>query len=66
MFSMQRLLYTAFAFLLLGTYLQAEETSFCIELPKPKGLVHSAAFSPDGKKVVTESDDQTSRIWNAN
>jgi hypothetical protein len=27
--------------------------------------VTSAAFSPDGSRIVTASDDQTARIWNA-
>ena len=30
------------------------------------GDVISAAFSPDGKRIVTASWDQTARIWNAN
>jgi hypothetical protein len=29
------------------------------------GAVRSAAFSPDGKRVVTVSDDNTARIWDA-
>jgi WD40 repeat protein len=27
--------------------------------------VHRAAFSPDGQRVVTASDDNTARVWNA-
>src|SRR5258705_9335698 len=29
------------------------------------GHVASAAFSPDGKRVVTASGDQTARLWDA-
>ena len=30
-----------------------------------EGAVWSVAFSPDGRRVVTGSDDQTARVWEA-
>jgi WD40 repeat protein len=30
-----------------------------------EGSVFSAAFSPDGSRIVTASDDDTARIWDA-
>ena len=42
--------------------------SFPQELTKLEGhsgAVNSAAFSPDGQRVVTASDDHTVHVWNA-
>src|SRR6266567_3080347 len=30
-----------------------------------KGVVRSATFTPDGRRVVTASDDNTARVWDA-
>ena len=30
-----------------------------------KNAVYHAAFSPDGRRVVTASRDQTARVWDA-
>ena len=31
-----------------------------------KGWVTSAAYSPDGKRIVTDSYDKTAKVWDAN
>ena len=31
-----------------------------------EGVVHSAAYSADGQRIVTGSDDKTAKVWDAN
>ena len=45
-------------------YVQAEEMPF-VELKGHMGAVNSAVFSSDGRKIVTASQDRTTRIWDA-
>ena len=37
----------------------------CGSSPATATRVSSAAYSPDGKSIVTASGDQTARIWDA-
>jgi WD40 repeat protein len=37
-----------------------------LSLPRQGNVVNSVAFSPDGTRLVTTSDDQTARVWDAN
>ena len=64
---MKHFLYLVCALLLCAGGLQAAETAKYIELkghtPAPPLGVTFAAFSPDGKQIVTASMDKTARIW---
>jgi WD40 repeat protein len=42
---------------------QAESGEAIAVLAVPESFVTSAAFSPDGQRVVTASDDGTARVW---
>jgi len=44
---------------------QTEKTPTFIDLTGHTSYVQSVAFSPDGKKIVTTSMDETARIWDA-
>jgi len=63
--SMKYFLCIAIVLLLTVGYLQAEDVLAVIVLKgHTGGHVTAAAFSPDGKKVVTASTDDTAQIWN--
>jgi len=62
---MKHILCTAFIVLLLVHCVQAQDVPF-VELKGHTAMVTYAAFSPDGKKIVTISmGDNTARIWDA-
>ena len=57
----------AFSMLIVGCGVAAAQTSETIRLAQVlrghENWVHSAAFSPDGGRIVTGSSDRTARIW---
>jgi WD40 repeat protein len=61
---MKHIFCMAFAYLLVGGHLQATLPAL-IELKGHTNGVNSAAYSPDGKQIVSVSDDRTVRIWDA-
>lgn len=50
---------------LAGTLVALPEPQTLFVLKGHRGAVHSAAFSPDGKLIVTASWDGTARVWDA-
>ena len=49
----------------LSLFASAHDCNFRFVLAGHVGLVSSAAFSPDGSRVVTASWDTTARVWDA-
>ena len=44
----------------------AQASALRLKLEGHTGTVRSAAFSPDGARIVTASGDTTARVWDAN
>ena len=59
---MKHIFCTTFVLLLCVGYVQAAEVPF-IELKGHTAWVNFVVFTPDGKKVITASQDDTVRIW---
>lgn len=56
---------SAFTWLVFAVHLPAAETPVVVELKGHTDQVTFALFSPDGKKIVTTSQDKSARIWDA-
>jgi WD40 repeat protein len=48
---------------LFATAAEAASGQLLAKLEGHSGYVNHAAFSPDGQRIVTASDDKTARVW---
>ena len=62
---MRHIFRTVFIFLLFVYYSQAADTSGVLELKGHAEGFAQAAFSPDGKKLVTTGGDNIAKTWDA-